>query len=29
MYNYEYGVVNYFLNMVGIDSVAWVSDISA
>src|SRR5690606_21761483 len=28
MYNYEYGVVNYFLNMVGIDSVAWVSDIS-
>ena len=28
MYNYEYGVINYFLNLFGFDSVAWLSEIS-
>lgn len=28
MYNYDYGVINYFLNLVGIKSVAWLSEIS-
>ncbi|MBZ0310338.1 MAG: sugar ABC transporter permease, partial [Anaerolineae bacterium] len=26
LYNYEYGVINYFLNLVGLESIAWVSD---
>ncbi len=26
LYSYEYGVINYFLNLIGLDSVAWVSD---
>jgi multiple sugar transport system permease protein len=28
MYNYEYGVINYFLNGVSLDPVAWLSDTS-
>jgi multiple sugar transport system permease protein len=28
LYNYEYGVINYFLNLFSIHSVAWLSDIS-
>jgi multiple sugar transport system permease protein len=28
MYNYEYGVINYFLKLFGINSVAWLSEIS-
>ncbi|MFC1960733.1 carbohydrate ABC transporter permease [Chloroflexota bacterium] len=26
LYNYEYGVINYLLNQVGVDSVGWLSD---
>lgn len=27
MYNYDYGVINFFLNLFGIDSIAWLQDV--
>ncbi len=26
MFNYDYGIVNYFLNLFGVDSIKWLSD---